>query len=129
MKSNSIVISNNNDNTNIKTQSSKLSHHISFLNGSVAGPANVKRSSRSSSVIGRPFNFKSAHAKESATFYPQRPRSSASLISMTQSEILQMKVQHFILNHYMLLFSLLSTFFVSSFPCCVEVKYICKRKS
>ena len=114
MKSNSTVISHNNDNTNIKTQPSKLSHHISFLNGSVVGPVNVRRSSRSSSAIGRPFSFKSAQAKESATFYPQRPRSSASLLSMTQSEILQMKVQQFTLNHLMLLF-----FFVVDILCFV----------
>ena len=107
MKSNS-TITTNNATTSIRTPASatKLTHHLSFLNGSpsqLVDSKNSKGNIGSSSIGGirRSFMFKSNQMEDSRirSFQPQRSHSTVSHLSKTQSEILKMKVpifdQHF----------------------------------
>ena len=105
MKSNS-TITTNNATTSIKTPATKLTHHLSFLNGSPSqfvDSKNSKGNIGSSSIGGirRSFMFKSNQMEDPRTrpFQPQRSHSTVSHLSKTQSELLKMKVpifdQHF----------------------------------
>ena len=100
MKSNS-TITTNNAATSIRTPSSatKLTHHLSFLNGTPSQMADLKNSKAkigSSSIGGirRSFMFKSNQtaSPKSRPFYPQRSHSTVSHLSCPQSELLKMKV-------------------------------------
>ena len=100
MKSNS-TITTNNVATSIRTPSSatKLTHHLSFLNGTPSQMADLKNSKAkigSSSIGGirRSFMFKSNQtaSPKSRPFYPQRSHSTVSHLSCPQSELLKMKV-------------------------------------
>ena len=100
MKSNS-TITTNNVATSIRTPSSatKLTHHLSFLNGTPSQMADLKNSKAkigSSSIGGirRSFMFKSNQtaSPKPRSFYPQRSHSTVSRLSCPQSELLKMKV-------------------------------------
>ena len=100
VKSNS-TITTNNATTPIRNPSTtkKLTHHLSFLNGSPSqmdAPKNSRGSFGSSSIGGirRSFMFKSNQTVSPKTrpFYPQRSHSTVSHLPKTQPEILKMKV-------------------------------------
>ena len=100
VKSNS-TITTNNATTPIRNPSTttKLTHHLSFLNGSPSQmdtPKNSKGSFGSSSIGGirRSFMFKSNQtaSPKIRPFYPQRSHSTVSHLPKTQPELLKMKV-------------------------------------
>ena len=100
MKSNS-TITTNNAATSIRTPSSatKLTHHLSFLNGTpsqMADPKNSKAKIGDSSIGGirRSFMFKSnpTASPKPRPYYPHRSHSTVSHLSCPQSELLKMKV-------------------------------------
>ena len=100
VKSNS-TITTNNATTPIRNPSTtkKLTHHLSFLNGSPSqmdAPKNSRGSFGSSSIGGirRSFMFKSNQTVSPKTrpFYPQRSHSTVSHLTKTQPELLKMKV-------------------------------------
>ena len=100
VKSNS-TITTNNATTPIRNPSTttKLTHHLSFLNGissQMDTPKNSKGSFGSSSIGGirRSFMFKSNQtaSPKIRPFYPQRSHSTVSHLPKTQPELLKMKV-------------------------------------
>ena len=118
VKSNS-TITTNNATTPIRNPSTtkKLTHHLSFLNGSPSqmnAPKNSRGSFGSSSIGGirRSFMFKSNQTVSPKTrpFYPQRSHSTVSHLTKTQPELLKMKVA----EHYCVQRILPSIF---CFPC------------